>query len=173
MANVIEIPGSPKMLEQFGALQERLQAPAPALRSIGEDIIERMKQRFSTSTAPDGAPWAANSETTLIKFLQGKSRGGAKGKKREAVTATTKRPLIGESRALKTQLNYDVTESVLSLGSPLRYAAMQHFGGKKAQFPHLWGDIPARPIFPNQANGQLYPQEEAHIVGQLRAFLEG
>jgi phage gpG-like protein len=26
------------------------------------------------------------------------------------------------------------------------YAAMQQFGGTKAEFPHLWGDIPERPF---------------------------
>ena len=28
----------------------------------------------------------------------------------------------------------------------MAYAAMQQFGGTKSQFPHLWGDIPARPF---------------------------
>ncbi len=32
------------------------------------------------------------------------------------------------------------------LGSPMEYAAMQQFSGKKSEFPHLWGDIPARPF---------------------------
>jgi phage gpG-like protein len=34
----------------------------------------------------------------------------------------------------------------LLVGSNKEYAAMQQFGGTKAQFPHLWGDIPARPF---------------------------
>ena len=28
----------------------------------------------------------------------------------------------------------------------MEYAAMQQFGGIKSEFPHLWGDIPARPF---------------------------
>lgn len=32
------------------------------------------------------------------------------------------------------------------MGSARPYAAMMHFGGTKPEFPHLWGDIPARPF---------------------------
>jgi len=32
------------------------------------------------------------------------------------------------------------------VGNTMEYSAMQQFGGTKADFPHLWGDIPARPF---------------------------
>ncbi|MFK3602796.1 hypothetical protein [Pseudomonas sp. AP19] len=40
------------------------------------------------------------------------------------------------------------------VGSDKPYAAMMQFGGG-ADFPHLWGDIPARPFLPMDAKGNL------------------
>jgi phage gpG-like protein len=50
---------------------------------------------------------------------------------------------------------------------------MQQFGGTKAQFPNLWGDIPARPFLPITADGALYPAEESLIVDTLQRYLAG
>ncbi len=51
------------------------------------------------------------------------------------------------------------------------YAAMQNFGGTKAEFPNLWGDIPARPFFPNAEQG--LPEElSQEIANVLRDALQ-
>lgn len=57
-----------------------------------------------------------------------------------------KRPLAGETGALATQIHYQVIGNTLEIGSSMEYAAMQQFGGRRAEFPNLWGDIPARPF---------------------------
>ena len=44
------------------------------------------------------------------------------------------------------QLSYQSRPDQLLFGSSMEYAAMHQFGGTKAQFPNLWGDIPARPF---------------------------
>jgi phage gpG-like protein len=51
------------------------------------------------------------------------------------------------------------------------YAAMQNFGGTKAEFPHLWGDIPARAFFPDKARG-LPDDYNKEISAVLRAALQ-
>jgi phage gpG-like protein len=38
------------------ALRERVENLRPALKEIGEELAESTKQRFATSTAPDGSP---------------------------------------------------------------------------------------------------------------------
>lgn len=155
-------------------LQQRTSNMSPVLMAIGEDIMERTKQRFSTATAPDGTPWAANSQTTLMRYLA--KRGGftkktgkisAKGQK----LAIGKKPLMGESGDLARQFVASADEHGVTVGSTMIYAAMQQFGGKKSQFPKLWGDIPARPFLPVMANGDLYPQEEAQILDMLQDYL--
>jgi len=123
----------------------------PAMREIGEDVTESTKQRFVTATDPEGTPWASNStETTIPRYLGAfggsHKKDGTLSKRGEARSAA-KKPLTGETRALATTINYQLVGSTgVSIGSPMVYAAMQQFGGTKAEFPHLWADIPARPF---------------------------
>ncbi|MBI3712602.1 MAG: phage virion morphogenesis protein [Burkholderiales bacterium] len=156
------------------SLQQRTSDLSPVLMAIGEDIMERTKQRFSTATAPDGTPWATNSQTTLMRYL---ARRGGFSKKTGKISAKGqqlaigKKPLMGESGDLARQFIVNANEQGVTVGSTMIYAAMQQFGGTKSQFPKLWGDIPARPFLPVMANGDLYPQEEAHIVVMLQDYL--
>ena len=138
-----------QVLAALQRLRARTDNLAPVLKAIGEDLVESTKQRFGSSTAPDGTPWAPNSQVTISRYL-GLSRGNFKkdaslSKKGEA-RQSSKKPLTGETGALAGQIHYQVTGNVLEVGSSMEYAAMQQFGGKKADFPNLWGDIPARPF---------------------------
>jgi phage virion morphogenesis protein len=101
----------------------------PPLLALGEELTKSTKKRFETSTAPDGTKWAPNKPSTLKR---------KKGNK----------PLIGKTGTLAQQISYAVGLDSLMVGStsPMKYAAMQQFGGKKSRFPNLWGDIPARPF---------------------------
>lgn len=74
----------------------------PAFELIGDQLIDSTKRRFATSTAPDGSAWAP------VK------RGG--------------KPLVGETRALSTNIVKRVTGDSLEIGSPLEYAAFHQFG---------------------------------------------
>ena len=138
---------------QVRAALQRLRARSdnlgPVLKAIGEDLVESTKQRFATATAPDGTPWAPNTETTILKYLgltKGNTNKDGKLSKKGAARVVGKKPLTGETGALGGQIHYQVTGNVLEVGSSMEYAAMQQFGGKKADFPNLWGDIPARPF---------------------------
>lgn len=117
-------------------LAKRGANPGPLLKEIGEELVDSTLKRFETSTAPDGARWAPNRPSTLARW-----RGGSKN------------PLIGEGRALSTQIRYRVADNAVIIGSPMKYAAVQQFGAKKGAFgssrrgsPIPWGDIPARPF---------------------------
>lgn len=44
---------------------------------------------------------------------------------------------------------------------------MMHHGGTKAAFPHLWGDIPARPFLGVSA------EDEVNITAQIADYLSG
>jgi phage gpG-like protein len=73
---------------------------------------------------------------------------------------------------LANQFVVNAQENSLLVGSTMKYAAMQQFGGKKSQFPHLWGDIPARPFLPITPSGTLYPDEKDKILAALRDAFE-
>jgi phage virion morphogenesis protein len=100
---------------------------SPALKEIGEILVESTKQRFASSQDPEGNLWVPNSKVTIDR----------KGKNR---------PLI-DIGTLSEHIIYDVlVGNVLEIGSSMEYAAIQQFGGTKDEFPHLWGDIPSRPF---------------------------
>ena len=79
-----------------------------------------------------------------------------------------KKPLTGETRALATTINYQLQgDNAVSIGSPMVYAAMQQFGGKKSDFPHLWGNIPARPFL------GASEADKTNIAELVRSYMRG
>lgn len=122
----------------------------PLMERIGEYEIEVTKQRFSTSTDPDGNPWAPNTETTYLGYLDlFKRTTDKKGRlnQRGVNLATSKKPLIGETKALSTGISYRASDHYVKIGSPQVYAGVQQEGAKAHSFTgghSPWGDIPAR-----------------------------
>ncbi|ASK20693.1 phage virion morphogenesis protein [Halomonas sp. N3-2A] len=117
-----------------------------AMKSIGEEMTNRTQQRFRDKEAPDGTPWAANSPVT---------------EKRKGHD----RVLEGESKQLAKQFSYSASSDGVEWGSLMIYAAMQNFGGTKAEFPHLWGDIPGREFI------GLSDDDEDEVLGILADHL--
>lgn len=120
--------------------------PRPLLLALGEELTKSTKKRFETSTAPDGTKWAPNKPSTL------KRKKGSQ-------------PLIGKTHLLAQQISYAAGLDSLMVGSSMKYAAMQQFGGKKSRFPNLWGDIPARPFL------GISDADEKMIVGEVSEYL--
>jgi phage gpG-like protein len=168
-------------IDAFNRLIAFGESPQPALKSIGEKMLEFTKARFESSTDPYGNPWAPNADTTLRKALHGRSKSFTKkGKlsKRGLDYLAGKKPLIGESKSLSTQFNPTVIgDNLVTVSSPMVYAATQQFGAKQGQFgrgkrnhPIPWGDIPARPFFPDPARGLPEPLQQS-ITEVLRIAL--
>jgi phage gpG-like protein len=145
-----------ELREALGALARAGANPRRTLVAAGEFLVETTKQRFETGRGPDDRAWAANSPLTLDRFLgrfKGSFRKDGGLSDRGAQRAASKRPLIGESKALSTTISYRVTGELLEVGSPMEYAAVQQFGAAQGAFgrsrrntPLPWGDIPARPF---------------------------
>ena len=49
----------------LNALAERMRNLKPVLQAIGDDLMERSKRRFETSTGPDRQRWRANARSTI------------------------------------------------------------------------------------------------------------
>jgi len=149
-------------------LIRRFDNPQPALRAIGELLVEFTKERFARSQDPYGRAWAPNAETTLRRALdrhpKNRTKSGDLYARGQRVLAG-KKPLIGESKSLSTQIHYRVVPGAVEVRSSMVYAALHQFGGSKAKFPHLWGDIPARPFFPDAGRG--LPLELSERVRQV------
>lgn len=142
--------------------------PAPLYKAIGEDLKQSTKERFASSTGPDGQRWASNTQATFMAYLGRFSKTTGKDghiNAKGSGVVMGKKPLIGKSKSLATQIFYNVLPGGLEVGSPMEYAAIQQFGGSKAQFPHLWGDIPARPFL------GLSAQDVSNIEAEALAYL--
>jgi len=134
------------VLAALAALQRKVGNLSPALKEIGEDLVDSTQRRFAATTAPDGQRWAPNSQSTILRYLATKAgKLNAKG----ISMVTGKRPLTGESKNLNERINYQVVDGhTLLVGSPEKYAAVQQFGAAKGSLGKgaPWGDIPARPF---------------------------
>jgi phage virion morphogenesis protein len=113
---------------------EALDETAPLMAQIAEYLVVSTKRRFPTGKGPTGAPWAPKSPVTLASY-------GARKSNR-----VDNRPLFGPSGQLNSQIFPESGPDFAAVGSNRVYAAMMQFGGTKAAFPHLWGNIPARPF---------------------------
>ena len=98
----------------------------PLLLEIGEDLTHSTKNRFITTTAPDGSQWKENSDVTLAH--------------KSGTTPLTDGGFLADS--IEPVM---IGNDTVQVAPDKEYAAMMQFGGTKAQFPDLWGDIPARP----------------------------
>lgn len=177
-------------------LEGHLADISPALMEVGEDMIERMKQRFATSTDPTGAAWEPLADSTMLSYLASKKGSYAKGGNLSAAGMTrlvNRKPLIGETGALSSQIFWDISGGTLEVGSTMAYAPIQNFGGttkphdivpryKKAlafgggifrRVHHPGSKIPARPFFPVHEDGTLYPIEQEAILARIASWIEG
>ena len=106
--------------QALGRLAAQGKSLRPAMRDIGEYLVESVKHRFAEGKGPDGTPWENNTEATMLAYLY--RRGGATMRRREekgkergsnpyfnkkgqlnsrgSKMVTGKRPLIGESRRM-------------------------------------------------------------------------
>ena len=163
----------------LAALAQRIDNLQPVLQDIGEGIVERAQARFQTSTGPDGQRWAPNSAATLMALVGATRKVKANAGKGGDLNARglravgSKKPLVGESHSLERQIVARASAHDLTVAATTVYAAIQQFGGKKSQFPHLWGDIPARPFLPVRADGTLYPADQAQVLDLLNDYLAG
>lgn len=164
-------------------LRQRLADLTPVMQDIGEELVARAKQRFATSTGPDGRPWAPNRPSTLAAYAAryaGSYKKDGSLSKRGQQRIAGKKPLIGESRQLSQRLYYQAGRDSVFVGSPQRYAGVQQFGARRGQFgrtrrgaPIPWGAIPARPFLPVTAAGEwLGTGDRDAVLGLLARALE-
>lgn len=174
-------------------LAKSVENTRPVLDLIGELLIVSTRQRFVTSTAPDGSRWKPNTQVTILRYLAAKSgkfsesgkrtgdkdgylfkKGANKGRiaSKGIDTVAGKRPLIGLGGDLSRQFDKKVEGNTLYIGSTMEYSAAQQFGMKrgyaganKRGSPIPWGDIPARPFL------GISDQDRVDILGTITDYL--
>ena len=150
---------------------------SPLMAMLGGKLTDSTMDRFATSTAPDGSPWAPNAHTAIRQALDRNKRSLSKRSgaltKTGKTIAAGKKPLIGETGALGTTIDYQLLgRDTVEIGSGTKYAATHQFGAKQGAFgrskrggPIPWGDIPARPFLGISA------QDERTITSVINEYL--
>lgn len=158
------------VLARLNYIAQQIDDLSPAMRGIGEILVESTKERFDTSTGPDGQPWARHAASTVLARLEqitgayagytnlktgkeGRVRvGDKKGaflkdgslstRSRRALEAT--RPLV-DTGELRDGIRYQVGADGRSVEiGTNRFAGEWEGGAAVHQFGSRDGRIPAR-----------------------------
>jgi phage virion morphogenesis protein len=166
-----------EVLDTLQRLIDRAGNPAPALKQIGEQLAESTKLRFRDGEAPDGTPWALNSDVTTLGYLgvfKGSHKKDGSLSRKGATRAAGKKPLIGETKSLSTTITRQVSGNEVAIGSPMEYASTHQFGARQGQIgrnrrggPIPWGDIPARPFL------GLSESDRTMVLDVINDYLSG
>lgn len=138
-------------------LSARLGDLSGPMEEIGQALVTDVDLAFREQRDPWGDAWRALSDVTLRR-----RRG-------------TSAQILSDSRRLAGSINYRAGRDSVEVGSNVVYAAMQHFGGRKSDFSHLWGDIPARPFLPVDpvtGEARLADDTRDEVAGIVAAHLE-
>lgn len=163
----------------LNALSAKISNLSPVLREIGEDISERTKQRFTSSTGPDGQRWRPNARSTIEAYIASKGGFGKRGINQKGQgLAMNKRPLIA-TRGLSRSIRYQIINGGNGVeigtnwfaGKISSGAAIHQFGGKAGKGKKT--TIPARPFLPIKQNGELYSGDREKILETINSYLYG
>ncbi len=118
----------------------------PAMRDIGEHLLNSTRERFASETSPDGTPWAPLTEATKARKRRNRDK------------------ILTRDGFLRGNLAYRADADSVEVGSPSIYAGTHQFGAPAGSFGSgiPWGDIPARPFLVD-AEGRLAASDEAAI----------
>lgn len=113
----------------------------PALEDIGDAVKADILLNFREQHGPDGEPWEPLSDVTLAN-----RRDNGQGAE-----------ILRDTGLLNRSITYNTSDTAVEIGSDKVYANMMQFGGRKSEFPWLWGDIPERPFagFSESIRGQI------------------
>ena len=118
----------------------------PVFDEIGRNVRTNIDLCFRDGLSPNGINWAVLSPVTIAK-------------KGSAVK------LINHG-VLRNSITYSAHSNFVEIGTSDKRAAMLNFGGTKTVFNHLWGDIPARPFFPDAQFPSDWAEDIVDIIEQ-------
>ena len=127
-----------------------------AMLEIGEELAESTRRRFETASDPEGNPWPALKEGTVLaryRYLLGEGRaihekkGANAGRLKTAAVPSLLRPLDATGE-LKKSIRYQITDggAGVEIGTNRTFSESKSVGAEVHQFGAKNGKIPARPF---------------------------
>ncbi|WP_296244806.1 MULTISPECIES: phage virion morphogenesis protein [unclassified Psychrobacter] len=116
------LSGGDEIIRRLGALYFDNQKMQKFSRLAGAEMVHQTEERFYNQHDLQRQPWLPSKRAL--------EQGGK---------------TLRDTSRLLSSLTYIALPDGVKWGTNVVYARMMHYGGTKAMFPHLWGDIPARP----------------------------
>ena len=133
------------------ALARQMGDMSDVMNDIGMALVASSEKRLDAGVSPVGSAFAPRSPVTIKVYQRrGISFGG----------------VLHKSGKLRQNIFHTYGPEHVEIGSVEPYAAMMQFGGTQAQFPNLWGNIPARPFL------GVSDQDETDILDILAEWAE-
>lgn len=144
-----------RLQQTLNQIEDAIGDLKPLMRSIAAELASQTEENFEHEGRPE---WPELSDVTTEKRAE---HGHWPGQILQVSAA-----------GLAASITTHATERSAMVGSNKPYAAMMQFGAGREDFPHLWGDIPARPYLPLNAEGNLQPEAEEAILELALSHLE-
>lgn len=113
----------------------------PALDAIGDTVKAGILLNFREQHDPDGEPWEPLSPATLEQRRDPNRNSANRNNPKPTKTGAQ---ILRDTGLLNRSISYETSAFAVEIGSDKVYANMMQFGGKKSDYPWLWGDIPER-----------------------------
>jgi len=139
----------PQAQQGLATLARKAGTIKPALKTIGETLVNSTRDRWDKEVDPQGNKWQALKASTLKR----------KAKKKKSLK------ILLQDDHLRFNINPQVEENSLIVGSPEKYAAVHQLGGpagRKGRQFHM----PARPFL------GISKQDEADILDDITQHLK-
>ena len=117
------LSGGDEIIRRLGALYFDSQKMQKFSRMAGAEMVHQTEERFYKQHDLGRQPWIPSQRAIADN---GKT--------------------LRDTGRLMASLTYIALPDGVKWGTNVIYARMMHYGGTKAMFPNLWGDIPPRPF---------------------------
>jgi phage virion morphogenesis protein len=140
----VDVIGSSSVANALNRLIKKVDDSSPALRDIGEHLLESTQDRMSDEVDPQGQAWELLSVNTI---------------EQKSLSSQSNKILRGYGTLADT-LNYQLNGDQLLFGSNMEYAATHQFGREDA-------NIPAREFlgFSDEDENEILDILHAHLSG--------
>ena len=117
------LSGGDEIIRRLGALYFDNQKMQKFSRLVGAEMVHQTEERFYNQHDLQRQPWLPSKRAL--------EQGGK---------------TLRDTSRLLSSLTYIALPDGVKWGTNVVYGPMMHYGGTKVMFPHLWGDITARPF---------------------------
>ncbi len=176
----IEVIGIDDVQNSLSILQRRIGNMQPIMSEIGNMLTNEIDETFDDQGRPK---WVQLSRTTLRLGYTGMGKNGAHTHKQDGRVTRGFERYMSDKKILYTHGRlrdsfvregsegniHEVTDSSITVGSNLAYAAIQHFGGMAGRGRKV--KIPSRKILPIDNNGILKESMRVQILNYLERRL--